>query len=78
MSVQPITDNKKKLEWSKRSNTSQPRNEAENRLASTLTFVSDFVSPVDQIPQADHSLRRTQVEEKKKRPLRYTSENWIG
>ena len=74
MSVQPITDRRKKLEWSNHPRTSEPH----DATASTLTFVTDFVSPVDQIPQADHSLRRTQVDEKKKRPLRYTSENWIG
>lgn len=78
MNVQPIADNKKKLEWSKRPSTSQLRNDQKDRLASTLTFVSDFVSPVDEVPHVDHSLRKTQVDEKKRKPLRYTSENWIG
>lgn len=78
MSVQPITDLRKKLEWSNHPRTSQPRSEPNGATASTLTFVSDFVSPVDQIPQVDHSQGRTQVDEKKKRSLRYTSENWIG
>ena len=78
MNVQPITDHRKKLEWSNHPRNSQPRSEPNDATVSTLTFVSDFVSPVDQIPQADYSLRRTHVDEKKRRPLRYTSENWIG
>ena len=77
MNVQPIAENKKKLEWSKRTSTSRVTSDQENRLASTLTFVSDFVSPVDDIPREVHSLRKTRTDEKKK-PLRYTSENWIG
>ncbi len=78
MSVQPIVDNRKKLEWSKHTRTSRLRVDSESVKANTLTFVSDFVSPVDQIPQVDHSQRKTSVQEKKKRPLSYTSENWIG
>jgi len=78
MSVQPIADSRKKLEWSRHTRKSQPKSEPEGTKANTLTFVSDFVSPVDQIPAADRLLRKTHVEEKKRRPLSYTSENWIG
>lgn len=78
MSVQPITDRSRKLEWSKHTHKSQPPIEQTDAKSSTLTFVPDFVSPVDQIPKADNSLRKMQVQEKKRRPLSYTSENWIG
>ncbi|MEW6702529.1 MAG: hypothetical protein AB1298_07405 [Bacteroidota bacterium] len=78
MNTRPITNRSKKLEWLKHAQKSQPPVEPKEAKASALTFVSDFISPVDQIPTDDHLLLKTHVEEKRRRPLSYTSENWIG
>lgn len=76
MSVQPMSVSEKKLEWAKHRNKTQPVTDQID--PNRFTFVSDFVSPADQMPKIDHSDRRTLTSEKKGRRLSYTSENWIG
>ncbi len=79
MNVQPMPVNEKKLEWAKQSNKIQPVTElVDPNDPNRFTFVSDFVSPADQIPKTDHSDKGKLTSEKKGRRLSYTSENWIG
>lgn len=79
MSVLTINDSKSKLNWQKPQQRAQNSNDSEStRDKNTLTFVSDFTSPADEVVKFHPSKTDTQKSEKKSRPFSYTSENWLG
>ena len=79
MSVQPITGSNTKYTWSQLPRRVQKNKESDSSLEkSTLTFVSDFTSPADEIELFKRSKTESQKAAKGSRPFSHTSENWIG
>jgi hypothetical protein len=79
MSVLTIFDSSAKLNWSHLPKRVQKN--AESNIANeknTLTFVSDFTSPADEIAKFQPSKSESQKSAKRSRPFSHTSENWIG
>jgi len=79
MSVQPITDSNSQLKWiSQRNKTQKKHEESFSGIKDEIAFITDFSSTADYNRSAAASKIKAGKQEKKSRPLSYTSENWIG
>ena len=79
MSVLPVASPSSKLNWSQLPRRVQKNSESNIvKDKDTLTFVSDFTSPADEIEKVQPSIPESQKSTKRSRPFSHTSENWIG
>ncbi len=79
MSVLTISDSGAKSKWPAipgRVQRSREQGNPQDR--NTLTFISDFTSPADEITKNQPPKSESQKPEKRSRPFSHTSENWIG
>ncbi len=79
MSVLSVADSNRKLNWSQLPRCVQKNRELNiAKEKNTLTFVSDFTSPADEVVKFQSSKTESQKSTKRSRPFSHTSENWIG
>lgn len=79
MSVLPVAGSNSKLNWSQLPRRVQKNSESNIvKDKDTLTFVTDFTSPADEVEKVQPSIPESQKSTKRSRPFSHTSENWIG